>query len=289
MKDIFSSDGVASTPARAGVGQLIGETITPEKEGNDNEVSSVTGLSPAVDNRVAPPTSPSSPSISSSPSSPSSTPDNAEPVEKQRFFAQPIDQSVNMKRIKTSMPIDSEDGYTMNRNVILPLDALLAFFEDNFSCKRCHKTLHRPLGDPTAMDLEVHGIACGINFHCSNCGYKSSLRPDIVPSSMYKLKTLLPGNNYATRVNTGDFVLNRRLHLGLQLCGNGRQEGKILAGMLNLNVNPMKHCWTEVQEVLGKVLIQIGNEILEENLHIKCLLSPVGADGCCALDDAIDT
>jgi 23S rRNA C2498 (ribose-2'-O)-methylase RlmM len=56
--------------------------------------------------------------------------------------------------------------------------------------------------------------------------------------------------------------------LGLQLCRDGRQEGKILPGMLNLNVNPMKQRWTEVQEILAKVVIKIGVEVLEENLHI---------------------
>jgi hypothetical protein len=77
--------------------------------------------------------------------------------------------------------------------------------------------------------------------------------------------------------------------LGLQLCGDGRQERKILAGMLNLNVNPMKQRWTEVQEILAKAVIKIGVEVLEENLHIECLLSPVGANGRRALDVASDT
>jgi hypothetical protein len=77
--------------------------------------------------------------------------------------------------------------------------------------------------------------------------------------------------------------------LGLQLCGDGRQEGKFLAGMLNVNVNPMKQRWTEVQEILAKVVIKIGVEVPEENLHIECcLLSPVGADGRRVLDVTSD-
>ena len=50
--------------------------------------------------------------------------------------------------------------------------------------------------------------------------------------------------------------------------------------MLNLNVNPTKNKWTEVQETIGKVIIDIGKEVLDENLHIECELSPVGQDGC---------
>jgi hypothetical protein len=84
-------------------------------------------------------------------------------------------------------------------------------------------------------------------------------------------------------------MINRRLQLGLQLSGDGRQEGKIIMGMLNINLNPMKRKWTEVQELIGKVIIDVGNEVLEENLHIECMLSPVGVGGRRALDVASDT
>jgi hypothetical protein len=49
--------------------------------------------------------------------------------------------------------------------------------------------------------------------------------------------------------------------------------------MLKLNVNPMQRRWTDVQEELGSIIIEVGNEMLEENLHIECMLSPVGKDG----------
>jgi hypothetical protein len=51
----------------------------------------------------------------------------------------------------------------------------------------------------------------------------------------------------------------------------------------------MKQRWTKVQEVLGKVIIEIGVEVLQENLHIECALSPIGVDGRRALDVASDT
>jgi hypothetical protein len=38
----------------------------------------------------------------------------------------------------------------------------------------------------------------------------------------------------------GNFEINRRLRLGLQLCGDGRQGANDIAGMLKLNVNPMQ-------------------------------------------------
>jgi hypothetical protein len=140
----------------------------------------------------------------------------------------------------------------------------------------------------TSLQLEVFGIACGLNFNC-DCGVSDSLRPNIVPDATEKLKTLEDGKPYGTRVNSGDFEINRRLQLGLPLCGGGRQDGNIIAGMLKLNVNPMRKRWTNMQEHLGKVIIAIGCEVLEENLHIECKLSPLGQDGRHSLGVASDT
>jgi hypothetical protein len=214
-----------------------------------------------------------------------------EPVVEKRRFTQPerLDKEKKRLRTTTSLILDSDMESTTNRNVILPLDGLLLFLENNFCCKRCHKSLKRcddaqpipPLG------LEVFGLACGLNFKCA-CGEEKSLRPDIVPAAKGKLTTLKEGHPYATRVNAGDFEINRRFQLGLQLGGNGRQEGKILAGMLNLNVNPMKNQWTNLQEMLGKMIIEIGEEVLEENLHIECMLSPLGEGGRRALKVCMD-
>jgi hypothetical protein len=216
---------------------------------------------------------------------------NLPDMEKRRFFQPAVDEERRTKRNKTSSTPDSDNDNSTNRNVLLPLKGLLCFMETNFTCKRCHKSLKRcpeeqqpvpPLG------LEVLGIAFGLNFDCA-CGVKKSLRPDLVPSARDKVKTLKLGQRFATRVNAGDFMINRRLQLGLQLSGDGRQEGKIVMGMLNVNLNPMKSKWTEVQELIGKVTMHVGNEVLEENLHIECMLSPAGEGGRGALDVASDT
>ena len=134
----------------------------------------------------------------------------------------------------------------------------------------------------------MFGLAIGLNFKCE-CEVKDSLRPTVVPSTMAKLQTLQNGDLFGTRLDAGDFEINKRYHMGLQLCGDGRQEGKIIARILNLNLNPMKKQWTAVQELIGKVIIGVGAEVLEENLHIECVLSPIGDGGCRALDIASDT
>jgi hypothetical protein len=91
--------------------------------------------------------------------------------------------------------------------------------------------------------LEVFGLACGLNFQCV-CGAKASLRPPVVAAAQHKVDTLVNGKPFSTSINLGDFEIKRRLQLGLQPCGDGRQDGKILVGMLNLNVRPMQRRWT---------------------------------------------
>jgi hypothetical protein len=59
--------------------------------------------------------------------------------------------------------------------------------------------------------------------------------------------------------------------------------------MLKLNVNPMCTRWTEVQESLTKAIIQIGGKVLDENLHIECMHSPIGKDGHYTLDVTSNT
>jgi hypothetical protein len=59
--------------------------------------------------------------------------------------------------------------------------------------------------------------------------------------------------------------------------------------MLNLNVNPTKAKWSDTQKLIGKVLIQIGREVMEQNLKIECGLSPKGKDDCWAFDVCSDT
>jgi hypothetical protein len=51
----------------------------------------------------------------------------------------------------------------------------------------------------------------------------------------------------------------------------------------------MQRRWTEVQELLGLAIIEVGEQVLDENLHIECQLSPVGKGGRRALDVASDT
>jgi hypothetical protein len=54
----------------------------------------------------------------------------------------------------------------------------------------------------------------------------------------------------------------------------GPKKGLFLSGMMNLNYNPMRNQWTEMQEHMGKLILEIAQEVLEENLQIEMGLSP---------------
>jgi hypothetical protein len=214
---------------------------------------------------------------------------------KERYFKPSNDKDRDAKHRKTLHVLDGDDKCSTDRNIILPLDSLVAFLEENFVCKRCRHRLttttrfagSREQSEPPRV-LEIFGLACGINFNCP-CGAQDSLRPKVVQEALTKIEPANDKQPIGNRLNCGDFEINKRLHLGLQMGGNGRQEGAILAGMLKLNVNPMGARWTEVQESLAKAIIQIGGEVLDENLHIECMHSPLGQDGRYALDVASDT
>jgi hypothetical protein len=59
--------------------------------------------------------------------------------------------------------------------------------------------------------------------------------------------------------------------------------------VLKLNVNPMRRRWTKIQQTLAKAIIEIGMEVLKENLHIECKVTPLGNDGHYTLQVASDT
>jgi hypothetical protein len=79
------------------------------------------------------------------------------------------------------------------------------------------------------------------------------------------------------------------LEPGLQSCGNGQHDAKNIAGMLNLNVYPMKNKWTDTQELMGKAIILVGSQGLEENLATEAEMSPFAADGRRGLAVCSDT
>jgi hypothetical protein len=73
------------------------------------------------------------------------------PAATRRFVEPDKDPDRHNERKKTAVPVDG------SRNIILPLDSLISFLCENFSCKKC-----RVLLKPGVFGLDVFGLACGI-------------------------------------------------------------------------------------------------------------------------------
>ena len=166
-----------------------------------------------------------------------------------------------------------DQGNPPVRNIIIPLPQLILFLTNNFVCRNCKLVSAKP-----DIKIETFGFVTGINYRCA-CAYHSSLRPDLLLSSKEKVeKFLKPVKVISSLANSTDFELNHRVILGLHLSGNGRKEGSILSGMMNLNCNPMRGRWTEMQVTNSKASLEIADQVLEENLGIEMALSPLNAN-----------
>jgi hypothetical protein len=63
------------------------------------------------------------------------------------------------------------------------------------------------------------------------------------------------------------------------MSGNGQKKAVILSQIMNLNCNPVGKQWRPIQEGLGKAILDIGKEVLHENLVKEMKLSSTNDEG----------
>jgi hypothetical protein len=88
--------------------------------------------------------------------------------------------------------------------------------------------------------------------------------------------------NQYNRVSAADFQININLYLGAQQCGEGRNDARVIAGMLGVHHNALRNTWKNIEEKFGLLIIELGHEIMEANRMIEKVLSP-SVDGTYAL------
>ena len=86
---------------------------------------------------------------------------------------------------------------------------------------------------------------------------------------MPRLLALWDGKPSASRANCRDFNLNQCLIWPQLRGGDGRHGGKNNAGMMSMSANPVKNNWSETQDNMGLALIEVGGEMLHENLAMS--------------------
>jgi hypothetical protein len=180
----------------------------------------------------------------------------------------------NKKRRKTTNIIDRDN--IPNQNVLLPLPSLFLFLHDNFTCKSCCRNNH------AEWELELMGLASSLMFCCS-CGHLGSVQADLKYGSAAKVVDVDVGKPFSNKTNASDYKINNRFLLGLQIAGSGREEAKIIPGLLNLSNGFMTKRYTDLHNQLGLSMIELSNEILEENLRLEIEASPRVVNGWTAL------
>ena len=145
------------------------------------------------------------------------------------------DAERNKMRRNTSCIVDNNMP-APNRNIIVSLQKLITFLSDNFCCRSCKKGFRG--GTDWEFKVETFGFANCLHYRCT-CLASASVLPDLLVGSKYKTRDIPAGKAFTNRVNMGDFEINSRMLLGLQLGGSGRKEAQIIVGMLNLNLSNM--------------------------------------------------
>jgi hypothetical protein len=65
-------------------------------------------------------------------------------------------------------------------------------------------------------------------------------------------------------VNASDFYLNRKLYLATQQCGRGLMKAKVYSGVLRMHSDALKGQWSDISEVLGLKIIELGEECIHQ-------------------------
>jgi hypothetical protein len=152
-----------------------------------------------------------------------------------------------------------------NRNVVIPYDAFVTFLDSNFVCKICFEN------KDIVYERQTCGIASSINMVCS-CGAIGSIKARMRTTAKHKKNW----DDYTlTRLRAAsEFELNVKYLMGLQQCGAGENDAAVYAGMLDLAASPIHAGWTKLEEEIGLEEIQLGGEIIAENIELEKSITP---------------
>jgi hypothetical protein len=132
--------------------------------------------------------------------------------------------------------------------------------------------------------VERFGWAQSLYYKCRNYNDIECVRANLT-SPLEKIwaeaqydKTFLRTNQHNC-VSAADFERNIQVYLGAQQCGGGRHESRVMAGMLGMHHNALKHMWGEIASRIGLKIINLGKEVMAQNRAIEMALSPTDEGG----------
>jgi hypothetical protein len=160
--------------------------------------------------------------------------------------------------------IDYDRSIILDQHVVIPMDAFVEFLDSNFVCRNCRESR-------SVIEYQIVGIASSINWFCkcnSGGAVKARIRHDDEEETKEWKETRFARLKKASR-----YELNGRFVLGMQHMGCGERDASILAGMLDLNVDPMQSAWSQIEQEIGVVEINIGKQIVVENVKLEAELT----------------
>jgi hypothetical protein len=73
-----------------------------------------------------------------------------------------------------------------------------------------------------------------------------------------------------------DYALNLKIILTMQQLGCGKAGATIIGGLMSICKKSLNGTWVKIREELGKAQIQLGKEIVDENIHKEKKLAKEG-------------
>jgi hypothetical protein len=176
----------------------------------------------------------------------------------------------------TKFIVDGNNNYSTDdiaiTNVTLPLSKLINCCQSYFKCCNCHS-----VSGKSSYTVERYGVASSLYFECLNCNLKTGCRATLTKSLEAKWLQKSEGELFKDTkdnpVNPSDFDLNNELYPATQQGGGGLKEASTFGELLGLHLNPLKGRWREMGDRLGIEIIQLGKEIVFENVSIEMELS----------------
>jgi hypothetical protein len=172
------------------------------------------------------------------------------------------DESVTVE----SNVLSSDD----DSNLVLEQKAFVQFVTDNFVCKQCSSCLKVP-------DLVTVRVGCASNvfWKCSSkyCGVGAAI---LAKQVSHEHTSTVKTNYNDISTNLGDYDINREVILACQMSGGGARMASTIGGCLSISTRSIWiNNFSKVEQLIGKVQVRLGKQILEENMLDEIAASPM--------------
>jgi hypothetical protein len=141
--------------------------------------------------------------------------------------------------------------------LLLKMNTLISFIDDNFVCKHCLKS-------DSVVERKTIGFATTFTHRCS-CGKTARIKPDVTSINDDITAEQFNDKSYDKPLKCESYDINQRLILALQQMGGGPTEAALLGGMLNIGTNTLRDQFHRIELEISKVEKTFGDETIDQN------------------------